>query len=42
MMAIVAHYIDLNGARRASLITLQSLDGEHTRENIAALLLKVF
>ena len=41
-MVIVAHYIDSNGTRRASLIALRSLDGEHTGENMAALLLKVF
>jgi len=42
IMAIVAHYIDCNGKRQAKLIALQSLDGEHTGENMAALLLKVF
>jgi hypothetical protein len=42
IMAIVAHYIDSNGKRKASLIALRSLDGEHTGENMAALLLKVF
>ena len=42
IMAIVAHYIDSNGDRQAKLIALRSLDGEHTGENMAALLLKVF
>ena len=41
-MAIVAHFIDSTGARKADLIALRSLDGEHTGENMAALLLKVF
>ena len=41
-MVIIAHYIDSNGACQAKLIALQSLDGEHTGENMAALLLKVF
>jgi hypothetical protein len=41
-MAIIAHYIGSNGARQAKLIALRSLDGEHTGENMAALLLKVF
>lgn len=42
IIAIVAHYIDSNGKRQAKLIALRSLDGEHTGENMAALLLKVF
>jgi hypothetical protein len=42
IMAIVAHYIDSNGKRQAKLIALRSIDGEHTGENMAALLLKVF
>jgi hypothetical protein len=42
IMAIIAHYIDSNGGRQAKLIALRSLDGEHTGENMAALLLKVF
>lgn len=42
IMAIVAHYIDSSGARKANLIALRSLDGEHTGENMAALLLNVF
>src|SRR5947209_9522739 len=42
IMAIVAHYIDSSGARKVSLIALRHLDGEHTGENMAALLLKVF
>jgi hypothetical protein len=42
IMAVIAHYIDSNGARQAKLIALRSLDGEHTGENMAALLLKVF
>src|SRR5436190_22361557 len=42
IMAIVAHYIDSNGDRQAKLIALRSHDGEHTGENMAALLLKVF
>ena len=42
IMAIIAHYIDSNGIRQAKLIALRSLDGEHTGENMAALLLKVF
>src|SRR5579871_1761897 len=42
IMAIVAHYIDSDGKRQAKLIALRSLDGEHTGENMAALLLKVF
>jgi hypothetical protein len=42
IMAIIAHYIDSNGARQAKLMALRSLDGEHTGENMAALLLKVF
>ena len=41
-MAIIAHYIDSKGDRQAKLIALRSLDGEHTAENMAALLLKVF
>lgn len=41
-MAIVAHYIDRNGARQVNLIALRSLEGEHSGENMAALLLKVF
>jgi hypothetical protein len=42
IMAIVAHYIDSSGERQAKLIALRSIDGEHTGENMAALLLKVF
>jgi len=42
IMAIIAHYIDSNGKRQAKLIALRSIDGEHTGENMAALLLKVF
>ena len=42
IMAIVAHYIDSSGARKTNLIALRSLDGEHTGENMAALLLNVF
>jgi hypothetical protein len=42
IMAIVAHYIDSNGKRQAKLIAFRSIDGEHTGENMAALLLKVF
>jgi hypothetical protein len=42
IMAIIAHYIDSNGICQAKLIALRSLDGEHTGENMAALLLKVF
>jgi len=41
-MAIVAHYIDSSGARKTNLIALRSLEGEHTGENMAALLLNVF
>src|SRR5947209_6667996 len=42
IMAIVAHYIDSSGTRKVNLIALRSLDGEHTGENMAGLLLKVF
>jgi hypothetical protein len=42
IMAIIAHFIDSKGARQAKLIALRYLDGEHTGENMAALLLKVF
>jgi hypothetical protein len=42
MMAIIAHYINSKGARKTNLIALRYLDGEHTGENMAALLLKVF
>src|SRR5271170_7109987 len=42
IMAIVAHYIDSSGARKTNLIALRSLEGEHTGENMAALLLNVF
>lgn len=41
-MAIIAHYIDSSGVRKADLIALRRLDGEHTGENMAALLLEVF
>ena len=37
-MAIIAHYIDSSGARKAGLIALRRLDGEHTGENMATLL----
>jgi hypothetical protein len=42
IMAVIAHYIDSNGKRQAKLIALRYLEGEHTGENMAALLLKVF
>ena len=42
IIAIIAHYIDSSGAWKVNLIALRSLDGEHSRENMAALLLKVF
>ena len=42
IMAIVAHYINSTGVRKADLIALRRLDGEHTGENMAALLLDVF
>lgn len=41
-MAIVTHYINSTGARKADLIALRRLHGEHTGENMAALLLEVF
>ena len=41
-MAIIAHYIDSSGVRKADLIALRRLDGEHIGENMAALLLEVF
>ena len=42
IMAIIAHYIDSIGARQAKLLAFRSLDGEHTGENMASLLVKVF
>ena len=42
IMAVIAHYIDSNGKLQAKLIALRYLEGEHTSENMAALLLKVF
>src|SRR5947207_7903451 len=42
IMAIIAYYIDSSGTYKVNLIALQSLDSEHTGENIAGLLLKIF
>lgn len=40
-LAVVAYYIDHDGKRQCRLLALQEVFGQHTGENIAAVLLSV-
>jgi hypothetical protein len=41
MIAIVAHYIDQKGHRKTTLLAIRKVVGEHSGENIAAVVCKV-
>lgn len=41
IIAIVAHYIDRDGARQTKLLALRQLEGEHSGANIAQVVLNV-
>ena len=41
IMAICGHYIDRTGARKTTLLAMRRVEGEHSGENMAAVVLKV-
>lgn len=41
-LGVVAHFIDKNGDRRAAVLGLRELMGEHSGENMAEVLLQIF
>jgi hypothetical protein len=41
VIAINAHFIDMNGVRRTRLLGLREIHGEHSGENQAAVILRV-
>lgn len=42
VLGVVAHFIDKNGQRRAAVLGLRELMGEHSGENMAEVLLQIF
>jgi hypothetical protein len=42
ILGIVGHFIDKNGQRRSAVLALREVDGEHSGENMADVLLKTF
>jgi hypothetical protein len=42
ILGIVGHFIDKNGQRRSAVLALREVDGEHSGENMAHVLLKTF
>jgi len=42
ILGVVAHFIDKNGKRRTAVLGLRELEGEHSGENMADVLLQIF
>jgi hypothetical protein len=42
ILGVVAHFIDRNGERRTAVLGLRELEGEHSGENMAEVLLQTF